>query len=122
MKSTGKQLDNQPIGQTQHSSENLQEQISRRAYELYLERGEQSDAIQNWLDAEKEILGESVQPTSEQALAASVGLENWLYCRPGMNSAPYRAALVEVCPDAAFSELPMYRATPNVRVQPCLVW
>jgi hypothetical protein len=75
MKSTGRQLDNQPIGQAQRSSENLQEQISRRAYELYLERGEQSDANQNWLDAEKEILGESVQYTSEQALAASVGRE-----------------------------------------------
>jgi len=76
MKSTGRQLDNQPIGQAQDSSENLQEQISRRAYELYLERGEQSDASQNWLDAEKEILGESIHPTSEKALAASVGLES----------------------------------------------
>ena len=76
MKSTGKQLDNQPTGQTQQSDENLQEQISRRAYELYLERGEQSDAIQNWLDAEKEILGAQVQPTSEQAKAASVGQES----------------------------------------------
>ena len=76
MKSTDRQLDNQPIGQAQHSSEDLQEQISRRAYELYLERGEQSDASQNWLDAEKEILGESVQPMSEQALAASVGMES----------------------------------------------
>ena len=76
MKSTGRQLDNQPIGQAQQSSENLKEQISRRAYELYLERGEQSDASQNWLDAEKEILGESVQPTSEQALAASAGRES----------------------------------------------
>jgi Protein of unknown function (DUF2934) len=76
MKSNGRQLDNQPIGQAQRPSENLQEQISRRAYELYLERGEQSDASQNWFDAEKEILGESVQPTSEQALAASVGRES----------------------------------------------
>jgi Protein of unknown function (DUF2934) len=76
MKSTGRRSDNQPIGQAQHSSENLREQISRRAYELYLERGEQSDAGQNWLDAEKEILGESVQPASEQALAASVGMES----------------------------------------------
>jgi hypothetical protein len=76
MKSTGRQSDNQPIGQSQHSSENLKEQISRRAYELYVVRGEQSDASQNWLDAEKEILGESVQPTSEQALAASVGRES----------------------------------------------
>jgi Protein of unknown function (DUF2934) len=50
--------------------------ISRRAYELYLERGEQSDANQNWLDAEKEILLEPVQHASEQALAASAGLES----------------------------------------------
>ena len=71
MKSTGRQPGNQPTGQAQQASENLQEQISRRAYELYLERGEQSDAIQNWLDAEKEILGASVQPTSEQAQAVS---------------------------------------------------
>ena len=76
MKSTARQPDNQPTGQTQQSSENLQEQISRRAYELYLERGEQSDAVQNWLDAEKEILGATVQPTSEQAQAASAGRES----------------------------------------------
>jgi hypothetical protein len=71
MKSTSGQPNYQPTSQTQQSSENLREQISRRAYELYLERGEQSDASQNWLDAEKEILGESVQQTSEHALAAS---------------------------------------------------
>jgi hypothetical protein len=76
MKSTGRQLDSQPTDQAQQSSENLQERISRRAYEIYLERGEQSDANQNWLDAEKEILGEPVQHASEQALAASAGLES----------------------------------------------
>jgi hypothetical protein len=76
MKSTGKQLDSQPTGQTQQSDENLQEQISRRAYELYLERGEQSDASRNWLDAEMEFLGAPVQPMSEQAQAASVGRES----------------------------------------------
>ena len=76
MKSTGRELDNQPTGQTQQSGENPQEQISRRAYELYLERGEQSDAIQNWLDAEMEILGANVQPTSEQAQAAAAGRES----------------------------------------------
>ena len=75
MKSNGRQLDNQPIGQAQRSSENLQEQISRRAYGLYLERGEHSDASQNWLDAEKEILGASNQPASEQTQTASVGRE-----------------------------------------------
>jgi hypothetical protein len=73
MKSTGRQPGNQPIGQSQQASENLQEQISRRAYELYLERGEQSDERQNWLDAEREILGSSAQPESEQTQAASVG-------------------------------------------------
>jgi DUF2934 family protein len=72
MKSTGRQTGNQPTGQTLRSSENLQEQISRRAYELYIERGAKSDANQNWLDAEKEILGASVQPTSEQTRRAQV--------------------------------------------------
>jgi Protein of unknown function (DUF2934) len=76
MKSTSEQPDNQPTGQIQQSGENLQERISRRAYELYLERGEQSDASQHWLDAEMEILGMPVQTTSEQAKAASVGLES----------------------------------------------
>ena len=76
MKSTGRQLDNQPTDQAQQSSENLQERISRRAYEIYMERGEQSDANQNWLDAEKEIVCEPVQYASEQALAASAGLES----------------------------------------------
>jgi hypothetical protein len=76
MKSTGRQPGNQPTSQPQQSSEDLQEQISRRAYELYLERGEQSDAGQNWLDAEKEILGAAAQPTAEMTLAASVGRES----------------------------------------------
>ena len=76
MKPTGRQPGNQPTSQTQQSSETMREQISRRAYELYLERGEQSDALQNWLDAEEEILGEPVQHASEQALAASAGLES----------------------------------------------
>jgi hypothetical protein len=76
MKSTGRQTGNQPTSQTRQSRENMQEQISRRAYELYIERGKQSDANQNWLDAEKEILGASVQPTSEQAQAASGGRES----------------------------------------------
>jgi hypothetical protein len=73
MKSTGKHPGNQPTSQPRQSSENRQEQISRRAYELYIERGEQSDSNQNWLDAEKEILGAPVQPTSEQTQAASGG-------------------------------------------------
>jgi hypothetical protein len=76
MKSTGRQPGNQPTSQPQQSSEDLQEQISRRAYELYIERGEQSDASQNWLDAEREILGAPVQPMSEQAQAASSGRES----------------------------------------------
>jgi len=76
MKSTSRQLDNQPVSQSQQSGENLREQISRRAYELYLERGEHSDASQNWLDAEMEILGANVQPTSEHAQAAAAGWES----------------------------------------------
>jgi hypothetical protein len=75
MKSTDRQSDNQLTSQTQRSSENRQEQISRRAYELYLERGEQSDASQNWLDAEMEILGAPAQPVSKQSRAVSGGME-----------------------------------------------
>jgi hypothetical protein len=100
MKSTGRQPSNQPISQTQQSSENLQEQISRRAYELYLERGEQSDASQNWLDAELEILGAPVQTASQQARAASGGMESWLHHRPGMASGlriALRPGLAESC-------------------------
>jgi hypothetical protein len=76
MKSAGGQPGNQRTSQTQQSSENLRERISRRAYELYLERGEQSDASQNWLDAEKEILGAPVQLTTEHTQAAAVGRED----------------------------------------------
>jgi hypothetical protein len=72
MKSTGRQPAIQPTGHAQQASENLQEQISRRAYELYLERGERSDASQNWLDAEREISGAPAQPASAQNQAASV--------------------------------------------------
>jgi hypothetical protein len=76
MESTDNQTGNQPTGQAQGSIENLQEQISLRAYELYLERGEQSDAIQNWLDAENEILSVTAETMSERTLAAAVGLES----------------------------------------------
>jgi hypothetical protein len=76
MKSTGRQPDNQSVSPPQQSGKNLREQISRRAYELYLERGEQSDASQNWLDAEMEILGANVQPTSKQAQAAAARRES----------------------------------------------
>ena len=76
METTDNQTGDQSTGQAQQSIENLQEQILLRAYELYLERGEQSDEIQNWLDAEKEILSAAEQPMSELTLAAAVGLES----------------------------------------------
>jgi len=76
METTDNQTGDQSTGQAQQSIENLQEQILLRAYELYLERGEQSDEIQNWLDAEKEILSVTVEPMSELTLAAAVGLES----------------------------------------------
>jgi outer membrane protein TolC len=49
-------------------SENLslEEQIQRRAYELYVERGNQSGSeLDDWLQAEEEIL-----QAQEEALAA----------------------------------------------------
>jgi hypothetical protein len=75
MKSTGRQPDNQSTSENRQSGENLREQISRRAYELYLDRGERSDSSRNWLDAEKEILGATDQSTSEHAQVASAGRE-----------------------------------------------
>lgn len=72
MKSTGKQPGNKLTSQVQQTSENLQERISRRAYGLYIERGEQSDPHQNWLDAEREIVGAVAQSVSEQTQTASV--------------------------------------------------
>jgi outer membrane protein TolC len=50
-------------------SENLslEEQIQRRAYELYVQRGNQSGSeLNDWLQAEEEIL-----QSQEQALAAN---------------------------------------------------
>ena len=48
-------------------SENLslEEQIQRRAYELYVERGKSGSEIDDWLQAEEEIL-----ESQEQELAA----------------------------------------------------
>jgi outer membrane protein TolC len=40
----------------------LEEQIQRRAYELYVERGNQSGSeLDDWLQAEQEVLQESHQ-------------------------------------------------------------
>jgi Protein of unknown function (DUF2934) len=79
MELTDRQQGNQPTSQIQQPIENLKQHISRRAYELYLERGEQSDPSQNWLDAEKEILGALIQPMSEQSQATSGEWENQLH-------------------------------------------
>ena len=47
-----------PAQQLRFSNEDLQERISARAYELYAQRGWREDhALDDWLDAEREILG-----------------------------------------------------------------
>ena len=47
-----------PAHQLQPSNKDLHERISERAYELYAQRGWREDgALEDWLDAEREILG-----------------------------------------------------------------
>jgi|GEM_PF-2757646 len=72
MASINQPASKQPTDQVQPSD---QERIAYRAYELYLERGEQCDALQNWLDAEREILGASTQGTADQAMTATAKRE-----------------------------------------------
>lgn len=53
----------------------LEERIRRRAYELYVQRGQQSgSALQDWLQAEGEIRGaddHAVDEASEESFPAS---------------------------------------------------
>ena len=47
-----------PAQQWRSSNEDLHERITARAYELYAQRGWREDcALEDWLDAEREILG-----------------------------------------------------------------
>jgi hypothetical protein len=44
----------------------LEEQIQRRAYELYVQRGNQSgSALEDWLQAEEEIRGAEEKPKAK---------------------------------------------------------
>ena len=72
MASTTARKGQQSSDQTQPSDQERHEQVARRAYELYLERGEQSDALQNWLDAEIEITA-SGSPASSSSGEADAG-------------------------------------------------
>ena len=47
-----------PAQQLQFSNEDLHERVTARAYELYAQRGwREGGALEDWLDAEREILG-----------------------------------------------------------------
>ncbi len=47
----------EPIKQPAYGQEEFRTRIERRAYELYVERGyRQGCALEDWLDAEREIL------------------------------------------------------------------
>ena len=51
-------LSSEPTPQLRSSIEDPQERITLRAYELYAQRGWREDhALDDWLDAEREILG-----------------------------------------------------------------
>jgi len=71
MTSTEQPTSSQPSNLVELSDQKQQEQIAHRAYELYLERGEYSDPVQNWLDAEKEILDSSAKDSTRQARIAT---------------------------------------------------
>ena len=50
----------------------LEERIRRRAYELYVERGNQSGSeLGDWLQAEEEIRSEAIDEASEESFPAS---------------------------------------------------
>lgn len=52
----------------------IQEQIQRRAYEIYLDRGCENDHdVDDWLAAEKELLEQYSPPQKTRAAAASQG-------------------------------------------------
>ena len=42
----------------------LEERIRQRAYELYCQRG--GDEMDNWLEAEREVLGKGQQPAQDR--------------------------------------------------------
>jgi hypothetical protein len=44
----------------------LEEFVRRRAYEIYLSRGTPSSELDDWLQAEREILGDSKQPAQDR--------------------------------------------------------
>ena len=48
----------QDAGQTERASGDTQSRIAECAYELYVQRGcQEGHALENWLEAEREILG-----------------------------------------------------------------
>jgi|HubBroStandDraft_1064217.scaffolds.fasta_scaffold1723191_1 hypothetical protein len=50
------------------------EQIETRAYEIYLDRGENSSAVENWLIAENQLRQEHTsKPITFQSMAATAG-------------------------------------------------
>jgi len=50
-----------PAGQLRSSNDDLHERIAIRAYELYAQRGwREGGALEDWLDAEREILSRHV--------------------------------------------------------------
>jgi Protein of unknown function (DUF2934) len=58
----------------------LEERIRRRAYELYVERGDQSDSeLDDWLQAEEEVLQtqEQPSPTKADVFICTLDLERW---------------------------------------------
>ena len=64
-----------PGKEPQHDKPSLQEKIRRRAYELYVQRGNQPGSeVDDWLRAEEEILraeDRAIDEASEESFPAS---------------------------------------------------
>ncbi len=56
------------------SHTDLEEQIRRRAYEIHCSRdGSGGSALEDWLQAEREILGEARQPAQDRGTTVGPG-------------------------------------------------
>lgn len=51
-------LSSQDADRTDHKSDDPQSRVAQRAFELYMQRGcQEGHAVEDWLEAEREILG-----------------------------------------------------------------
>ena len=58
-----------------------EEEIKRRAYEIYLERGEEPGRdLEDWLQAEREIASDEITPPRRVGIDPSSGIKGRIIC------------------------------------------